>query len=150
MGNVFPKKLGELSEGQKRKIKLVQLILSAPNLLILDEPTTHLDYQTVEFLEQALIEFDGTEHNVFEFDPRPVGFSGFMDCVTHSLVLTNLGLFNVGRYPAVNFSSVYRYWQWFLHGRLASLEEINDICAENNFTSEQLIEESYKVLTTRQ
>jgi ATP-binding cassette subfamily F protein 3 len=60
MGNVFPKKLGELSEGQKRKIKLVQLILSAPNLLILDEPTTHLDYQTVEFLEQALIEYAGT------------------------------------------------------------------------------------------
>jgi ATP-binding cassette subfamily F protein 3 len=28
--------------------------------LILDEPTTHLDYQTVEFLEQALIEYAGT------------------------------------------------------------------------------------------
>ncbi|MEO0130042.1 MAG: ribosomal protection-like ABC-F family protein [candidate division WOR-3 bacterium] len=60
MGNVFPKRLGELSEGQKRKIKLVQLILNKPNILILDEPTTHLDYQTVEFLEKALIEYNGT------------------------------------------------------------------------------------------
>lgn len=59
-GNVFDKKLGELSEGQKRKVKLVQLIVSKPNIVILDEPTTHLDYQTVEFLEKALQDFNGT------------------------------------------------------------------------------------------
>ena len=59
-GNVFDKKLSELSEGQKRKVKLVQLIVSKPNIVILDEPTTHLDYQTVEFLEKALQDFNGT------------------------------------------------------------------------------------------
>lgn len=59
-GNVFNKKLGELSEGQKRKVKLTQLIISEPNIVILDEPTTHLDYQTVEFLEKALQDFNGT------------------------------------------------------------------------------------------
>ncbi len=60
MGNVFDKKIGNLSEGQKRKIKLVKIILQEPEILVLDEPTTHLDYQTVEFLEQALREFDGS------------------------------------------------------------------------------------------
>ena len=59
-GNVFEKKLGELSEGQKRKAKIVQLILLEPNILILDEPTTHLDYQTVEILEKALQSYNGT------------------------------------------------------------------------------------------
>jgi ATPase subunit of ABC transporter with duplicated ATPase domains len=59
-GNVLGKKLGELSQGQKRKIKIVELILSAPNVIILDEPTTHLDYQTVEIMEKALDNFNGT------------------------------------------------------------------------------------------
>lgn len=59
-GDNFYKKLGELSEGQKRKVKLVQLIMSEPDILILDEPTTHLDYVTVEILEQALKDFNGT------------------------------------------------------------------------------------------
>ena len=59
-GNVFNRKLGELSEGQKRKVRLVQVIVSEPNSIILDEPTTHLDYQTVEFLEKALQNFNGT------------------------------------------------------------------------------------------
>lgn len=59
-GNVFDKRLGDLSEGQKRKVKLTQLLITTPNIVILDEPTTHLDYQTVEFLEQALKEYNGT------------------------------------------------------------------------------------------
>jgi ATP-binding cassette, subfamily F, member 3 len=52
--------LEPLSEGQKRKVSLVRLILSKPNVLILDEPTTHLDYDSVEMLEAALAEFAGT------------------------------------------------------------------------------------------
>ncbi len=59
-GNVLDKRFGELSEGQKRKVKLIQLIVATPNIVILDEPTTHLDYQTVEFLEHALQEYNGT------------------------------------------------------------------------------------------
>ncbi len=59
-GEEFNKRFGELSEGQKRKIKLVQLLISKPNVLILDEPTTHLDYVTVEKLEEALKNFKGT------------------------------------------------------------------------------------------
>ena len=59
-GDSFFKKLKELSEGQKRKVELVKIILDEPNVLILDEPTTHLDYYTVELLEKALLEFKGT------------------------------------------------------------------------------------------
>ena len=58
-GEVFFRPLGSLSEGQQRKVALVKLILKKPNLLILDEPTTHLDYQSVEMLEAMLKDFGG-------------------------------------------------------------------------------------------
>jgi ATP-binding cassette, subfamily F, member 3 len=41
-------------------VSLVRLILSKPNVLILDEPTTHLDYESVEMLETALKDYSGT------------------------------------------------------------------------------------------
>ena len=59
-GAVFAGPLGSLSEGQKRKVELVRLILKKPNVLVLDEPTTHLDYVSVELLEAALLDFPGT------------------------------------------------------------------------------------------
>ena len=59
-GEAFAQPLAALSEGQKRKVRLVQLILARPNVLVLDEPTTHLDYVSVEMLEAALTDFPGT------------------------------------------------------------------------------------------
>ena len=59
-GELFYAPLESLSEGQKRKVSLVRLILSNPNVLILDEPTTHLDYESVEMLEAALANYKGT------------------------------------------------------------------------------------------
>jgi hypothetical protein len=94
-----------------------------------------------------LIEDDNTEHQVLVFDHRPVGFSGFMNCVTHSLVLTNHGLFEVGRYPAMSLSTEGRYWQWFIHRRLANVEEVNVWCENQTITPEQLVQGAYKALT---
>lgn len=59
-GDAFYKPLNGLSEGQKRKVALVRLIISNPNVLVLDEPTTHLDYESVEMLESALKDYSGT------------------------------------------------------------------------------------------
>ena len=91
-------------------------------------------FQSIDQAEKALVtgvmipttflEHDGTEHKLLAFDPRPVGYSGFMDCVTHSLSLTDSGLFEAGRYPAVSLSDHNRYWQWFLHRRLATPEDV--------------------------
>jgi hypothetical protein len=49
-----------------------------------------------------LAESDGTRHQVLEWDPAPVAYSGFMGCVTHSIVVTDRGTFEVGRYAAMN------------------------------------------------
>ena len=49
-----------LSGGEKIRLSLLKILLAPPNLLLLDEPTTHLDIQAVESLQAALKEFPGT------------------------------------------------------------------------------------------
>jgi hypothetical protein len=126
-----------------------------------DINTEHLEalgmsppFQSISQAEQALrsgmitptifIEEDDTQHQVLVFDHQTVGYSGFMDCVTHSLALTNHGLFEVGRLPAVSLSAQNRYWQWFLHRRLATVEEVHDYCDEHHFTSDQFMKDVYQ------
>jgi hypothetical protein len=95
---------------------------------------------------RTFLEHDDTEHRVLAFDHRPVGYSGFMDCVTHSLALTDHGLFEVGRYPAMDLSAAQRYWSWFLHRRLANPEEVAAWQERQGLTSEQFIESVYQAL----
>ena len=54
------KTLGQLSGGERSRVRLIKLILQQPDLLILDEPTNHLDIPSREALEAALEEYQGT------------------------------------------------------------------------------------------
>ncbi|MFC1878924.1 hypothetical protein ACFLZW_03325 [Chloroflexota bacterium] len=92
------------------------------------------------------IEHDETQHQVLAFDHRPVGYSGFMDCVTHSLALTNHGLFEVGHYPAMNMASANRFWQWFLHRRLVTADEVTRWQVEKSLNSVQVLDQVYQAL----
>ena len=52
-------KIEKLSGGEKRRLYLLRILMSEPNVLILDEPTNDLDIQTLEILEEYLDSFDG-------------------------------------------------------------------------------------------
>lgn len=51
--------IGKLSGGEKRRLYLLYILMSAPNVLILDEPTNDLDIQTLTILEHYLDTFPG-------------------------------------------------------------------------------------------
>lgn len=46
--------------GEKSRLSLVKFLVDPPNLLLMDEPTTHLDLLSVEALVQALKHYEGT------------------------------------------------------------------------------------------
>ena len=55
----FETPIRELSGGQKARFQLIKMLSSEPQLLILDEPTSHLDLPSIEELENALMNFSG-------------------------------------------------------------------------------------------
>mgnify|MGYP003856548373 CR=1 FL=1 len=54
------KKTAVLSGGEKTRLNLVKFLVNPPNILLMDEPTTHLDILTVESLVLALEAYEGT------------------------------------------------------------------------------------------
>ncbi len=54
------KLVGDLSGGERNRLQIARLMATKPNLLILDEPTNHMDIQSQEAVEEALEDFQGT------------------------------------------------------------------------------------------
>ncbi|WP_029452661.1 ABC-F family ATP-binding cassette domain-containing protein [Clostridium algidicarnis] len=58
--DLHDKNVSELSGGEKVKVLLAQALFGKPGVLILDEPTNNLDATSIKWLEEFLINFDGT------------------------------------------------------------------------------------------
>ncbi|MCC6202475.1 MAG: ATP-binding cassette domain-containing protein [Gammaproteobacteria bacterium] len=102
-----------LSGGERNRVILARLFTRASNLLVLDEPTNDLDVETMEVLEQKLIEYPGTLL-VVSHD------RAFLDrVITSSLVFEAGG--KIERYPG-------GYHDWLARGRkLAETDNPNKV-----------------------
>ena len=58
-GDLIQTKVGHLSEGQKGLVAFARLVLMKPGLLILDEPTNHINFRHLPVIAKALNEYDG-------------------------------------------------------------------------------------------
>lgn len=57
--NIMDARIGSLSEGQKGLVAFAQLVLLEPGLLILDEPTNHINFRHIPIIAQALKNYEG-------------------------------------------------------------------------------------------
>ncbi|MBP1155501.1 MULTISPECIES: ABC-F family ATP-binding cassette domain-containing protein [unclassified Paenibacillus] len=55
----FGQKVGTLSGGQRKRVAMARVLIQPADLLILDEPTNHIDHETVEWLEDFLSKWRG-------------------------------------------------------------------------------------------
>ncbi len=53
-------RVSTLSGGSKKRVALAQALVAQPDVLLLDEPTNHLDLESIQWLENLLIEFKGS------------------------------------------------------------------------------------------
>jgi len=58
-GDIMNAKIGDLSEGQKGLVAFARLVLQKPGLLILDEPTNHINFRHIPIIADALDKYDG-------------------------------------------------------------------------------------------
>ncbi len=58
-GDIVNTKIGSLSEGQKGLVAFASLVLESPGLLILDEPTNHINFRHLPVIAKALSEYKG-------------------------------------------------------------------------------------------
>ncbi len=73
-------KFKNLSGGQQKRVQILTALLKNPQLILLDEPTIHLDVQTVDWLEELLLEVVEQGAHLFGFkdnqtNPEPIAFA---------------------------------------------------------------------------
>jgi len=58
-GDMMNTKIGDLSEGQKGLVAFARLVIQKPGLLILDEPTNHINFRHIPIIAEALNKYEG-------------------------------------------------------------------------------------------
>jgi ATP-binding cassette subfamily F protein 3 len=59
-GELMGRKISALSEGQKGLLSIASIVLMKPGLLIMDEPTNHINFRHIPVIAEAVNRFEGT------------------------------------------------------------------------------------------
>lgn len=103
---------GRLSGGERARLRIAQILLEPAMLLVLDEPTNDLDFETLEVLEEALEEYDGAILLVSHD-------RAFLDRVTDEI-------YAFGMTPDKSLVRFASYLQWENAWRKLQRDEISD------------------------
>ncbi len=80
LSQIFKNQFHNLSGGQQKRVQIITALLKNPQLILLDEPTNHLDVQTVDWLEELLLEVVEQGASLFGFKNKneatePIAFA---------------------------------------------------------------------------
>jgi len=133
------KPISVLSGGEKSRLCLAGILLGRPDVLILDEPTSHLDFSTAEALGRALHQFNGTI--IFTSHDR-----SFAQLLTTNIVELTNG--QAHRYPH-NYADYIYYLE---HGQLPgrSTTENSQLATNNSDDSKIAAQQSYLAAKAQQ
>lgn len=116
----FPRPTSDFSGGWRMRIELAKLLLRKPDVLLLDEPTNHLDIESIQWLEDFLIE-SGQAVVVISHD------RAFVDHITTRTIEVTMG--RIYDYK-VNYSSYLRFRQERREQQRKAYEEQRKMIAE--------------------
>jgi len=106
----FNRPVKELSSGWQMRVELAKILLSKPNVILLDEPTNHLDIESIQWLEEFLINYFGSV--ILVSHDR-----AFLDNVTKRTIDISLG--KIYDYKA-SYSGYLKMREEWLEGQKAS------------------------------
>lgn len=107
-------KMKDLSGGQKARVALAELCLSAPDVLILDEPTNNLDIESIDALAEAISEYKGGVI-IVSHDERLIRDTGCTLYVIENQTIEEVSVYSINAERIEVFTSLFSLFS--LHSR---------------------------------
>lgn len=133
--------IAELSGGRKRRVLLARALVTKPDVLLLDEPTNHLDVDSIEWLEQYLLDWQGLTLLFITHD------RAFVDKLSTRIVELDRGI--LSSYDVTQGAKGYARYQELKEQQLIAEEKANANFDKKLAQEEVWIRQGIKARRTR-
>ncbi len=133
--------IAELSGGRKRRVLLARALVTKPDVLLLDEPTNHLDVDSIEWLEQYLLDWQGLTLLFITHD------RAFVDKLSTRIVELDRGI--LSSYDVTQGAKGYARYQELKEQQLLAEEKANANFDKKLAQEEVWIRQGIKARRTR-